>query len=38
MKGIFDPYVLWPFDKLVKGVRTRNYTVYGTDPTKYAYI
>ena len=33
MKGIFDPYVLWPFDKkliflLVTSVRTRNYTVY----------
>ena len=32
MKGIFDPYVLWPFDKklifhLVTRVRTRNYTV-----------
>ena len=33
MKGIFDPYVLWPFDKkliskLVMSVKTRNYTVY----------
>ena len=32
MKGIFNPYVLWPFDrklifKLVTYVRTRNYTV-----------
>ena len=33
MKGIFDPYVLWPFDKklifkLVTRVRTRDYTVF----------
>ena len=33
MKGIFDPYVLWPFDKkvifkLIMRVRTRDYTVY----------
>ena len=32
MKGIFDPYVLWPFDKkliskLVTRVRTHDYTV-----------
>ena len=32
MKGIFDPYVLWPFDtklisRLVMHVRTRDYTV-----------
>ena len=32
MKGIFDPYVLWPFDKksiflLVKRVSTRDFTV-----------
>ena len=33
LKGIFYPYVLWPFDKklisyLVKRVRTRDYTIY----------
>ena len=33
LKGIFSPYVLWPFDKklifeLVMRIRTRNYTVY----------
>ena len=33
MKGIFEPYVLWPFDKkliflLVTHVRTRDYTVF----------
>ena len=32
MKGIFDPYVLWPFDKklilqLVTRIRIRDYTV-----------
>ena len=32
MKGIFDAYVLWPFDKkliswLVTHIRTRNFTV-----------
>ena len=34
MKGIFDPYVLWPFDKklifsLVTRFRTRDYKVDG---------
>ena len=30
MKGIFDPYVLWPFDKnwLATRIRIRNYTVF----------
>ena len=29
MKGIFDPYVLWPFDKkLIFRIRTRDYTVH----------
>ena len=36
IKGIFDPYVLWPFDKklisyLVTRVRTRDYTVKKND-------
>ena len=36
MKGIFDAYVLWPFDKklileLVTHVSTPNYTVYTQD-------
>ena len=34
MKGIFDAYLLWPFDKkmffeLVTRVNTRNFTVLG---------
>ena len=38
LKGIFDPYVLWPFDKklissLVTGVRTRDYTISNSKRT-----
>ena len=36
MKGIFDAYVLWPFDKkqfgLVTRINTRNFTVQVSDP------
>ena len=43
MKGIFDPYVLWPFDKklislLVMRIRTRNYTAGVFDSIKDLWL
>ena len=36
MKGIFDAYVLWPFDKknfeLVTRINTRDFTAQVSDP------
>ena len=43
MKGIFDPYVLWPFDKkfifeLVMSVNTRDFTVYASNSTDFLTV
>ena len=42
MEGIFDAYVLWPFDKkfifeLVTGVKTRDFTVVELSPASSAH-
>ena len=43
MKGIFDAYVLWPFDKnlisqLVMGIRTREFTVIKNEDEKRSFL